>query len=54
MAQCIDDIIATHSYPYKIVNKVLYVRLIIHLCNELSLSQAVILKKCSEFVTFCQ
>jgi len=49
----VDDIIATHSYPYKIVNKVLYV-MVDHpiYANELSLSQAVIIKKFSEFVNF--
>lgn len=45
----VGDIIATHSYPYKIVNHILYV-IVDHpiYSNEIALSQSMIVKRLSD------
>ncbi|MEJ5361466.1 MAG: DUF721 domain-containing protein [Spirochaetota bacterium] len=45
----VGDIIATHSYPYKIGNRILYV-VVDHpiYANEIALSQSLIIKRLSE------
>lgn len=47
--KAVGDIIATHSYPYRIVNRVLCV-VVDHpiYANEISLSQTLIIKRLSE------
>ncbi|MEW6525601.1 MAG: DUF721 domain-containing protein [Spirochaetota bacterium] len=48
--KAVGDIIATHSYPYKIASRILYI-VVDHpiYANEITLSQSLIIKRLTEF-----
>lgn len=48
--KAVGDIIATHSFPYKIARRTLYI-MVDHpiYANEIALSQSIIIKRLSEF-----